>query len=192
MPGWLTQEGIRGDENSPDAFHTTVLPFTRFLAGPADFTFCYPNSKNTFSKNLKVSKAQQLALTVIYFSPLQAIFWYGRPQDYTNEADIEFFKYVPTVWDETRYLSGAIGRFISVARRSGDRWFIGNAAGGADWKEVVKLDFLKKGVDYQAQIWQDAGDGLLVKTERIFRKGDLLKIDIKASQGEVMILTPKG
>ncbi|HSC38284.1 MAG TPA: glycoside hydrolase family 97 catalytic domain-containing protein, partial [Chitinophagaceae bacterium] len=66
-PALLTQEGIRGDENSPDAFHTTVLPFTRFLAGPADFTFCFPNPTNSFSKNLKVSKAQQLALTVVYF-----------------------------------------------------------------------------------------------------------------------------
>ena len=55
-PTFLTQEGIRGDENSPDAFHTTVLPYTRFIAGPADFTFCYPNSKNSYSKNLKVSK----------------------------------------------------------------------------------------------------------------------------------------
>ncbi|HVU56240.1 MAG TPA: glycoside hydrolase family 97 catalytic domain-containing protein, partial [Puia sp.] len=47
FPELLTQEGIRGDENSPDAFHTTVLPFTRFLAGPADFTFCYPNTTNS-------------------------------------------------------------------------------------------------------------------------------------------------
>ncbi|MGI8637835.1 MAG: glycoside hydrolase family 97 catalytic domain-containing protein, partial [Segetibacter sp.] len=82
-PALLTQEGLRGDENSPDAFHTTVLPFTRFLAGPADFTFCYPNTKNSFSKNLKVSKGQQLALTVVYFSPLQSMFWYGQPNDYT-------------------------------------------------------------------------------------------------------------
>lgn len=71
-PALLTQEGIRGDENSPDAFHTTTLPFTRFLAGPADFTFCYPNAKNRFTKNLKVSMGQQLALTVVYFSRADA------------------------------------------------------------------------------------------------------------------------
>lgn len=89
IPALLTQEGIRGDENSPDAFHNTVLPFTRFLAGPADFTFCFPNPTNSFSKNIKVSKAQQLALTVVYFSPLQAIFWYGKPTDYGNAAGPE-------------------------------------------------------------------------------------------------------
>jgi len=190
MPGWLTQEGIRGDENSPDAFHTTVLPFTRFLAGPADFTFCYPNSKNSFSKNLKVSKAQQLALTVIYFSPLQAIFWYGRPEDYTDERDIEFFKYVPTVWDETRYLSGALGKYISVARRKGDEWFIGNAAGPGDWQEEIPLDFLQPGKLYQADIWQDGADGKLIKSRNVFKKGDKLDIHLKEAAGEVLILRP--
>lgn len=132
-PYLVTQEGIRGDENSPDAFHTTTLPFTRFLAGAADFTFCFPNPSNSYSKNIKVSKAQQLALTVIYFSPLQAIFWYGKPKDYTNFDEIEFFKFVSTVWDETKYLSGEIGESISVARRKGTTWFIGNAAGLNAW-----------------------------------------------------------
>lgn len=144
-PALLTQEGIRGDENSPDAFHTTVLPFTRFLAGPADFTFCYPNSKNSFSKNLKVSKGQQLALTVIYFSLLQSIFWYGNPNDYTNEEEIEFFKYVPTVWNESHYLAGDIGKNISVARRKGNTWYVGSAAGLMDWQGTITLDFLTKG-----------------------------------------------
>lgn len=191
IPGWLTQEGIRGDENSPDAFHTTVLPFTRFLAGPADFTFCYPNSKNSFSKNLKVSKAQQLALTVVYFSPLQAIFWYGRPEDYTSEQDIEFFKYVPTVWDETHYLAGAIGKYISVARRKGGDWFIGNAAGPADWRGEINLDFLQPGKLYHAEIWKDGSDGKLIKSRRTFKKGDKLEIHIKGAQGSALILRPE-
>lgn len=148
FPNLLTQEGIMGDENSPDAFHTTTLPFTRFLAGPADFTFCFPNSKFDFSKNLKVSKGQQLALTVVYFSPLQAIFWYGQPNDYTNEGEIEFFKYVPTVWDESHYLAGEIGKYISVARKKGETWFVGNAAGPQDWQAEIPLDFLDNGKKY--------------------------------------------
>jgi len=189
MPGWLTQEGVRGDENSPDAFHTTVLPFTRFLAGPADFTFCYPNSKNTFSKNLKVSRAQQLALTVIYFSPLQAIFWYGRPEDYTDQNEIEFFSRVPTVWDETRYLAGDIGKFISVARRKGNSWYIGNAAGLAGWKGLIKLDFLEAGKSYLGEIWQDSSEGKIFKTTRIFKKGDKIYLNLKGAGGEALILT---
>lgn len=189
-PALLTQEGIRGDENSPDPFHITVLPFTRFLAGPADFTFCYPNSKNSFSKNLKVSKAQQLALTVVYFSPLQSIFWYGQPNDYTNEEEIEFFKYVPTVWNESHYLAGDIGKNISVARRKGDAWFVGNIAGVEDWKSSIKLDFLTKGKSYTATVYEDDNAESIRKRTVNVKKGDYFSFDIKAKGGQAMIIKP--
>jgi alpha-glucosidase len=189
-PYLLTQEGIRGDENSPDAFHNTTLPFTRFLAGAADFTFCFPNSKNSFSKYIKVSKAQQLALTVVYFSPLQSIFWYGQPKDYTNFGEIEFFKYVPTVWDESKYLSGSIGKNISVARRKGEVWFIGNAAGFSDWKENLKLDFLDKGKVYKATFYEDGNNGEILKRTSLVKKGDKLLVDIKAKGGQAIMIEP--
>jgi alpha-glucosidase len=189
-PALLTQEGIRGDENSPDAFHTTVLPYTRFLAGPADFTFCFPNSKNSFSKNLKVSKGQQLALTVVYFSPLQSMFWYGQPNDYTNEGEIEFIKEVPTVWNESHYLKGAISQNISVARRKGNRWFMGNVAGLKDWQSSLKLDFLAKGLNYTATIYEDDVSGSIVKRTVNVKKGDNFPLDIKAKGGEAIIFQP--
>ena len=189
-PALLTQEGIRGDENSPDAFHTTTLPFTRFLAGPADFTFCYPNSKNTFAKNLKVSKAQQLALTVVYFSPLQSIFWYGQPNDYTNEKEIEFFKFVPTVWDESHYLAGDIGKNISVARRKGNSWFVGNVAGLENWKSSIKLNFLTKGINYTATVYEDDDSGSIRKRVKQIKKGDIFYFDISAKGGQAMIIRP--
>lgn len=187
-PALLTQEGIRGDENSPDAFHTTVLPFTRFIAGPADFTFCYPNEKNSYSKNLKVSMAQQLALTVVYFSPLQSFFWYGRPLEYTNEAEIEFFSLVPTVWNETHYLAGEIGRNISVARRKGTTWFVGNVAGYSDWKSSIKLSFLKKGKTYTATIFEDDDAGSIRKRTLTVSKGDAFTFDIKAKGGQAIMI----
>jgi alpha-glucosidase len=188
FPALLTQEGIRGDENSPDAFHTTVLPFTRFLAGPADFTFCFPNPTNSYSKNLKVSKAQQYALTVIYFSPLQSIFWYGKPGDYTNEAEIEFFDHVPTVWNESRYLAGSIGKNIAVARRSGTGWFVGIAAGPMDWKENIRVDFLDKTRKYTATVYRDDGEGSIRKKKFVVKYGDSVTIDIKAAGGEAWII----
>jgi len=189
-PALLTQEGIRGDENSPDAFHTTVLPFTRFLAGPADFTFCYPNDRNKYTKNLKVSMAQQLALTVIFFSPLQSIFWYGNPNDYTNEGDIEFFAKVPTVWNESHYLAGDIGKGICVARRKGNTWFIGSAAGLEDWKTSVRLDCLSPGKVYTASIYEDDHNGHIRKRTSRVKKGDLLSIDLQATGGQSVILQP--
>jgi len=187
-PNLLTQEGIRGDENSPDAFHTTVLPFTRFVAGAADFTFCYPNQKNSYSKNLKVSMAQQLALTVIYFSPLQAMFWYGKPLEYTNEREIEFFKLVPTVWDESHYLAGNIGKGISVARRKGNTWFVGSAAGLDDWQDTIKLDFLTKGKTYKATFYEDAYNSIQKKTVTI-KGGDNLTISLKGKTGQAIYIT---
>jgi len=190
-PALLTQEGIRGDENSPDAFHTTTLPFTRYLAGAADFTYCFPNSKNSYSKNIKVSKAQQLALTVVYFSPIQAIFWYGNPNDYTNEDEIEFFKLVPTVWNESHYLDGDIGKNISVARRNGDKWYIGNAAGFEDWHTSVDLNFLKKRTTYMVTIFEDDDNGGIRKRILKVRRGDTFVIDIKSKGGQAVLLEPQ-
>lgn len=189
-PALLTQEGIRGDENSPDAFHTTVLPFTRFLAGPADFTFCFPNPSNSYSKNIKVSKAQQLALTVIYCSPLQAIFWYGKPAEYTNEEEIEFFSEVPTFWNKSVYLSGEIGRHVSVARQSGTAWFMGNAAGPGNWNETIRLNFLQKGTNYRCTVYEDDGLGSIRKRIIPVKKGDKFMIDVKAACGQAVMITP--
>jgi alpha-glucosidase len=187
-PALFTQEGIRGDENSPDAFHTTTLPFTRFLAGPADFTFCYPNSKDAFSKNLKVTKAHQLALSVIYYSPLQSLYWYGRPLDYTKDFEIEFFDYVPTVWNESYYLSGEIGKNITVARRNGGIWYMGSVAGMGDWHNEVSLNFLKPGVQYEASIYEDDGKGSIHKTILNVKKGDLFPLKINAGSGQAVII----
>ncbi|MFA6086787.1 glycoside hydrolase family 97 catalytic domain-containing protein [Mucilaginibacter sp.] len=185
----LSQEGVRGDENSPDAFHIMTLPYTRYLAGPADFTFCYPNPLNTFSKNLKVSKGQQLALTVVYFDPLQAIFWYGKSQDYqVDSPEIEFFKYVPTVWDESHYLQGEIGESVSVARRKGNNWYIGTAAGFNSWATTIKLDFLKKRQFYTATIYgDDEKGGIGIHTIKV-KNGDVIPVNLAAKSGQAIIL----
>jgi alpha-glucosidase len=190
-PALLTQEGIRGDENSPDAFHTTVLPYTRFLAGPADFTFCYPNRKESFSKNLKVSKAHQLALSVVFFSPLQSLYWYGKPLDYTNDEETEFSDRVPTVWNESHYLKGEIGENICVARRHGDVWFMGSVAGLKDWTDSVKLNFLKPGVKYDATIYEDDGAGSIRKSTKSVVLNDNLSLTIKARGGQAMWIRPQ-
>lgn len=188
FPQLLTQEGIRGDENCPDAFHNTVLPFTRYLAGPADFTFCFPNPTSSYSKQIKVSKAQQLALTVVYFSPLQAILWYGKPKEYTNEDEIAFFTHVPTVWNETHYLAGEPGKYISVARRHGNTWFIGNAAGMEDWNDNLVLNFLQAGKSYTATAWEDDENGSIRRRSFTVKKGDTLPVAIKAKGGQAIMI----
>lgn len=196
FPNLLTQEGIRGNENNPDAFHNTVLPFTRFLAGAADYTFCYPNTNRYFSDNLlktklQVSKGQQLALSVVYFSPLQAIFWYGNPTDYNDEGEIEFFKRVPTVWNESQYLAGEIGKYISVARRQGTTWYVGSAAGLSDWSGSLPLHFLASGKRYQATIYEDDAAGGIQKRVVDVKQGDTLPVSVKAKGGQAILIEEK-
>ncbi|MBO9729789.1 MAG: glycoside hydrolase family 97 catalytic domain-containing protein [Chitinophaga sp.] len=189
-PALLTQEGIRGNENSPDAFHTTTLPFTRYFAGAADYTYCFPNSKYDFSKHIKVSKGQQLALSVVYYSPLQAIFWYGQPNDYTNEEEIEFYDYVPTTWNESHYLAGDIGKGIAIARRKGDTWYLGCAAGLNDWQAELKLSFLKPGVSYIVTVYEDDGNQSIRKRTMRLTSGDRVPVKLLAKGGQAFIFRP--
>ncbi|SHM49732.1 alpha-glucosidase [Chitinophaga jiangningensis] len=191
-PALLTQEGIRGNENSPDAFHNTTLPFTRFFAGAADFTFCFPNSKFDFAKHIKVSKAQQLALSVVFYSPLQAIFWYGQPNDYTNDAEIAFYDEVPTTWNESHYLAGDIGKGIAVARRKGDTWFLGCAAGLNDWQTSLDLSFLRRGVTYTVTIYEDGENRSIRKRTLQVNSKDKLPVSLAAKGGQAIIFRQTG
>ncbi len=191
LPGWLTQEGVRGNENNPDAVHNTTLPFTRFLSGAADYTFCYRSRNDSFnhtvlSKKLQVSQAQQLALMVIFYSPLQSVFWYGKPADYRKSADIEFISYVPVTWNRTIHLRGEIGRYVVVARRKSDNWFIGAATGAAPYETELALDFLDKDKQYRADTYTDDGKGGILKKSRRVDQHSKLRIALAAGGGEAV------
>ena len=126
-PNLMTMEGIRGNEEMPDATHNTILPFTRYVAGPADYTIAYYTRKEfgADGRFIKTTPAHQLALAVIYYSPVQWLYWYDRPTDYQDEPETEFFAQVPTVWDQSIVVDGQIGEFIVSARMKGNDWYIG-------------------------------------------------------------------
>ena len=106
-PNLMTQEGIGGNEEMPDALHNTILPYTRFLAGAADYTLCY------FNGRVKNTKAHQLAMAAVYYSPLQFMFWYDRPEFYKGEEELEFWKVIPSVWDDSqRELGNQFGNVV--------------------------------------------------------------------------------
>ncbi len=136
-PNLLTQEGVRGNEQMPTPRHNCTLPFTRFLSGPADYTVCYRNNR------LQTTDAHQMALSVLYYSPLTLLYWYGQPGDYVNLPERKFFRAIPTVWDETRWLGGEIGEWAVVARRSGKEWFIGAITNETARTVTIPLDFLR-------------------------------------------------
>ncbi|MBC8032778.1 MAG: glycoside hydrolase family 97 C-terminal domain-containing protein, partial [Chitinophagaceae bacterium] len=114
------------------------------------------------------------------------------PNDYTNEEEIEFFTYVPTVWDESHYLSGEIGRHISVARRKGNTWYIGSAAGLQKWQEELSLDFLTNGKSYTATLYEDGKDSSIVKRNFEVKKGDRLTVRLEEKGGQALIIRPAG
>lgn len=191
-PNLLTVEGIRGNEHrSNTARHTTTLPFTRFLTGAADYTFCYPDpgGQNAALRVLQTSKAHQLALSVVFFSPLQHVLWYGQPEHYTNATEVEFFKAVPTVWDDTRHLEGEPGQHVTIARRSGNKWFVGALNGLAARRFSIPLDFLADEVAYQAVAYEDA-NGTIKKSIIAVSKGETLQFDLPASSGRVFMIEP--
>ncbi len=186
-PNLMTQEGIRGNEEMPDANHNTILPFTRFLAGPADYTIAY------YSKAIKNTHAHQLALAVVYYSPIQFMYWYDQPSAYQGEPEIEFFDKVPTVWDETKVLNGEVGKYITTARKSGNDWFVGSITNTEARTLELNFDFLDAKKSYKARIYQD-DEKMDTKTkvalkDVVIKKESKIKLDLKASGGAAIWIT---
>ncbi len=148
-PNLMTSEGIRGNEEMPDATHNTVLPFTRYIAGAADYTICYYNNR------IKTTHAHQLAMAAVYYSPIQTLYWYDEPKFSSNEPELEFWDKIPANWDETHVLQGEPGKFITTARRKGNEWFIGTLNNNESKDLKVPLNFLPAGKKYIATIYYD-------------------------------------
>jgi alpha-glucosidase len=151
-PNYITQEGVLGNEyNKLDGGkctlqHTITLPFTRGLLGPMDFT---PGGflnrkpadfKMTFPAQVMGTRARQLAMTVIYPSPLLVLC--DSPANYRGQPGVEFLRDLPTVWDETVVLNAEVGKSIVIARRSGERWFLAAMNADAAASLAVPLKFL--------------------------------------------------
>lgn len=163
-PNVLTYEGVRGMENMGGCLpsNSIWLPFIRNAAGPMDYTpgamismqpesYC-GNRPNAASIG---TRAYQLALYVLFESGLQMLSD-SPTMYYSNPECTEFISDVPVVWDETRALQCKAGRYAVVAKRSGDRWYIGAVNGTDDNMEVeVSLDFLEKGKTYDMVYFKD-------------------------------------
>jgi len=188
-PNLLTQEGIRGNEHMPTARHNVTLPYTRCIAGPADYTYCI------YDQRLQNTRAHQFAMAVAIFSPLQFVWWYDRPAQYGGEPEFEFFERLPTVWSETRVLEGAIGEYAIVARRAGAEWYVGCLTNEAPRTLRLPLDFLGEG-EYTAARFADAPEpapitAVRIARERVTRAG-VLEVAMRARGGQAIILTPSG
>jgi len=161
-PNLMTQEGIRGDEEKQPTENTLMVLFTRMLAGAGDQTNCYYDPR----VDEYWSHAYQLAKAVCIYSPWQFLYWYDRPAESPirggaggrvpilgEEPELEFYDHLPTVWDDTRVIHGAVGEYATIARRHGEEWFIGTMNNSVPRSLNIPLDFLKPDVRYVAHAY---------------------------------------
>lgn len=185
LPNLLTQEGIRGNEEMPDATHNVTLPFTRFLCGPGDYTLCY------FNNRVKCTHGHQLAMAAVYYSPLQFMFWYDLPGAYQGEEELQFWREIPTVFDESIALDGEPGEYIVQARRSGSTWYVGAMTNTEGRKVSISTSFLPKG-RYQVTLYND--DPTLESRTKVrvkqftIKSGETIDVVLQASGGAAMRL----
>lgn len=160
-PNMMTREGGRGMEynawsegNPPE--HTTILPFTRLLAGPMDYTPGVFDLQfdHTGEHRVYTTLAKQFALYVVLYSPLQMAC--DLVENYEGQPAFAFIEKVPVTWDETRVLNGEIGDYVTMARRSGAEWYIGSITDEHHRLLNIPLSFLTPGRKYVAQIFSDS------------------------------------
>jgi len=166
-PNWIACEASRGNEynafsdgNVPA--HETILPFTRLMGGPMDYTpgiFKLRGYSSVPGRQVHTTLAKQLALYVTLYSPLQMAA--DLPENYEAHRDaFQFIRDVPADWDDTKILEAEPGEYITIARKQkgGNDWFLGAITNENKRTATVKLDFLDKGKKYEAVIYKDAAD----------------------------------
>jgi alpha-glucosidase len=163
-PNVITREGVMGEEYNRWSArvtprHNVTLAFTRMLAGPMDYTpggfdNATPERFTPHAASLMVmgTRVHQTALFVVFESELQIVA--DSPAAYDGQKELEFLKAVPASWDETRVLNGVPAKYITVARRRGNEWFIGSITNEDARTLDVPLSFLGSGV-YDAEIYAD-------------------------------------
>jgi hypothetical protein len=168
-PNYIAAESARGNEfnawstgNPP--MHETILPFTRLLGGPMDYTpgifeIKMSHYDKTKTEQVHTTLAKQLALYVTMYSPLQMAA--DLPENYEKYPDaFQFIKDVALDWQDSKYLEAEPGDYMTVARKTKGKetWFLGSITDENARQSEIKLDFLSKGKKYKAIIYEDAKD----------------------------------
>lgn len=182
-PNWIAAEAARGTEfdafggNNPD--HHVILPFTRFMGGPMDYTPGIFQTKLDYyfpgdTRYVKTTLAKQLALYVVMYSPLQMAA--DLPENYERHLDaFQFIKDVAADWDDTKILAAEPGDYIHTARKAKgkDEWYIGGITDENARTFTVDFSFLPKGKKYQATVYEDGKDADYINNPQsynIYRK----------------------
>ncbi|MDG3581728.1 glycoside hydrolase family 97 protein [Galbibacter pacificus] len=198
FPNMMAREGARGQEynawsegNPPS--YTTILPFTRLLSGPMDFTagILDVEVKQGYpGRRVHSTAAKQLALLVTVFSPIQMLA--DLPENYEGQPAFQFLKEVPTNWEDTKILNGEIGSYITTVRKdiNSDDWYLGSMTNEKARDFDIPLSFLEENATYEAQIYADAEgtdethnpDAIAISKKKV-TTSDVLKLHLGASGG---------
>lgn len=182
-PNLVTQEGIHGNEQNPNADHSTMLPFTRFTCGAGDFTPGFAKAQ------LQTTYAHRLALAVIYYSPAQFLFWIEKITDMHYRPELQFWKDLPTTWDRTVFVSGSIGEHAVVARQKDGIWYVGGITNTNAREVNIDLSFLDEG-KYIAYIYTDNADETVNIEKKKVTSKTSLEFNLQPSGGFTMKIEP--
>ena len=204
-PNVLTREGVKGLEHNkwsaditPE--HNLILPFIRMVAGPMDYTpgamlNSQPdNFQEVFSRPMSMgTRAHQLAMYIIYESPLQMMA--DSPSNYLKESEsTQYIAAIPTTWDQTRVLEARIGEYLIMARKNGNNWYLAAMTDETSREFKLDLSFLDANA-YTAEIMADginadryASD--YKRSTQTVRKNDSITIKLAPAGGWSAILKP--
>lgn len=187
-PNLITQEGIRGDEESPSLQQTIYTYFNRMICGAGDYTNCY-KADRIYTKMGGLSG--QLAKRIAIYSPWQFVFWYDNPDMLKRNRILDFYCSIPCVWDETRFIEGEMGEYLVVARRSGNEWYISVLNAGYDRKVNINLSSLVDVKHYKAELYYQSSDknNKDVSIKNYKTLDDTLSFNILKNSGCVLYLS---
>ncbi len=196
-PNLIGNESARGTEyeafGGSKPFHTTILPFTRLIGGPMDYTPGIFDTRLSFLKTkehgwVHTTLAKQLALYVTLYSPLQMAA--DLPENYEKHLDaFQFIRDVAVDWDQTKYIEAEPGEYVTIARRAKgtDKWFVGGITGENARTSLFVLNFLDPAKKYVATLYADGKDADYVSnpTSYLIKKGIVTaktKISVKLAR----------
>ncbi len=203
-PNLMSREGVRGQEynawskgNTPE--HGVVLPFTRILGGPIDFTpgifkmFLGKRDWSPVPFRVKTTLCKQLAYYLTMYSPMPMAA--DLPENYEENAAFQFIKDVPTDWTESKVLNGEIGAYYTVVRqeKGTQNWYLGSITDENPRTLDIELSFLQEGFNYEAMIYADAKDAhwlenpeVFTITKQIVTSKDRLQLKLAAGGGQAI------
>ena len=192
-PNEMTRESIRGHEyhilrynRTLPSPHDCILPFTRFVIGPGDYTPTVFNPKELRG----FTWPRELAQAIVFTSPF--LCYADHPTNYLNNPMVDVLKAIPSVWDETIVLPGSeIGKCAAFARRSGKQWFIGVINGGEATTLDLPLDFLGRGKYQMIQLGDAPNrDDAWQREEKTVKRSDRVRLSLRPGGGSVCQLSP--